>query len=124
MTHWLLDNIDASRTEALKLAQKVLIERELLQQAADIDFSLVQRAAEALEMATLDLILERFEEDEEKTSLVRQAAADAFRLYRILPRKDNPLEEGIRLLKLGSLALLGDMGSDCLLYTSPSPRDY
>lgn len=112
MTHWLLDNIDASRTEALKLAQKVLIERELLQQAADIDFSLVQRAAEALEMATLDLILERFEEDEEKTSLVRQAAADAFRLYRILPRKDNPLEEGIRLLKLGSLALLGDMGSD------------
>ena len=64
MTHWLLDSIDASRTEALKLAQKVLIERELLQQSADIDFSLVQRVAEALEMATLDLILERFEEDE------------------------------------------------------------
>ena len=32
MNHWLLDNIDASRLEALKQAEQVLVYRELLHQ--------------------------------------------------------------------------------------------
>ncbi len=112
MNHWLLDNIDASRIEALKQAEQVLVYRELLNKAIDVDFGLIQRTAEALELATIDLILERFEENEDKSNTLKQSAADAFRLYRILPRSDSPIADGIQLLRMSALALLGDMGAD------------
>ncbi|MBU1056377.1 MAG: DEAD/DEAH box helicase [Proteobacteria bacterium] len=112
MNHWLLDNIGASRLEALKQAERVLIYRELLHHKIDVDFGLIQRTAEALELATLDLILERFEEDEEKSNALKQCAADAFRLYRILPGSDSPIADGILLLRMCALAVLGDMGAD------------
>jgi replicative superfamily II helicase len=112
MNHWLLDNIDASRLEALKKAERVLVYRELLHQAIDVDFGLIQRTAEALELATLDLLLERFEENEDKSNALKQCASDAFRLYRVLPRSDSPIADGIQLLRMSALALLGDMGAD------------
>jgi replicative superfamily II helicase len=112
MNHWLLDNIDASRLDALKQAERVLVYRELLHHAIDVDFGLIQRTAEALELATLDLLLERFEENEDKSNALKQSAADAFRLYRILPRSDSPIADGIQLLRMSALALLGDMGAD------------
>jgi len=112
MNHWLLDSVDASRIEALKQAERILVYRELLRKTTDVDFGLIQRTAEALEMATLDLILERFEEDEEKSNALKQCAADAFRLYRILPGNNNPIADGIQLLRMSALAVLGDMGSD------------
>lgn len=112
MNHWLLDNIDASRLEALKQAEQVLVYREFLHQAIDVDFGLIQRTAEALELATLDLLLERFEENEDKSNTLKQSAADAFRLYRILPRNDSPIVDGIQLLRMSMLAVLGDMGAD------------
>jgi len=112
MNHWLVNSIDASRIEALKQAERVLVYRELLSQTTDVDFELIQRTAEALEVATLDLILERFEEDEEKSKTLKQCAADAFRLYRILPESDSPIVDGIQLLRMTALAVLGDMGSD------------
>jgi len=112
MNHWLLDSVDASRIEALKQAERILVYRELLRKTTDVDFGLIQRTAEALEMATLDLILERFEEDEEKSNALKQCAADAFRLYRILPGNDSPIADGIQLLRMSALAVLGDMGSD------------
>jgi len=112
MNHWLLDSIATSRVKALKQAERVLVYRELLHQTKEVDFGLIQRTAEALEMATLDLILERFEEDEEKSKALKECAADAFRLNRILPRSDNPIVDGIQLLRMSALAVLGDMGSD------------
>jgi len=112
MNHWLLDSIDASRIEALKQAEQVLVYRELLNKATDVDFELIRRTAEALELATIDLLLERFEENENKSNALKQSAADAFRLYRILPRSDSPIADGIHLLRMSALALLGDMGAD------------
>ncbi len=112
MNHWLLDNIDASRIEALKQADRVLIYRELLHHAIDVDFGLIQRTAEALELATLDLLLDRFEENENKSNILKRSAADAFRLYRILPRSGSPIADGIQLLRMSALASLGDMGAD------------
>ncbi|OEU70333.1 MAG: ATP-dependent helicase [Desulfovibrio sp. S3730MH75] len=112
MNHWLLDTIATSRIKALKQAEWVLVYRELMHQTANVDFELIQRTAEALEIATLDMILERFEEDEEKSKALKECAADAFRLNRILPRSDNPIVDGIQLLRMSSLAVLGDMGSD------------
>jgi len=112
MNHWLLDNIDASRLEALKQAEQVLVYRELLHQEIDVDFGLIQRTAEVLELAALDLLLERFEENEEKSNILKKCAADAFRLYRILPRNGIPITDGIQLLRMSALAVLGDMGAD------------
>lgn len=112
MNHWLLNSINASRIEALKQADRVLIYRELLCQTTDVDFGLIERMAEALEMVTLDLLLDRFEENEEKSNILKQSAADAFRLYRILPRSDNQIADGIQLLRMSALASLGDMGAD------------
>jgi len=112
MNHWLLDNIDASRLEALKQAEQVLVYRELLHQEIDVDFGLIQRMAEALELAALDLLLERFEENEDKSNTLKKSAADAFRLYRILPRNNVPITDGIQLLRMSALAVLGDMGAD------------
>ena len=104
--------IASSRIEGLKQAEKALIYDELLNEPAKIDVSRIQATAEALELVVLDLILERFEDDEEKTAVLKQCAADAFKLYRVLPAKDVPIAEGIRLLQMASLAVLGDMGSD------------
>ncbi|MCM2286516.1 MAG: DEAD/DEAH box helicase [Desulfobacula sp.] len=112
MNHWLLDNIGSSRLEALKQAERVLVYRELLHHAIEIDFGMIQRTAEALEIATLDLLLERLQETEDKRNTLKQTAADAFRLYRVLPRNNNPIVDGLQLLRMSALALLGDMGAD------------
>ena len=112
MNHWLLDNIEAFRLEALKQAEQVLVYRELQHQVIDVDFGLIHRTAEVLELAALDLLLERFEENEDKSNTLKKSAADAFRLYRILPRNDIPITDGIQLLRMSALAVLGDMGAD------------
>lgn len=112
MNHWLLDSIYATRIEALKQAERVLVYHELLHQTKGVDFGLIQRTADALEIAALDLILERFEEDGEKSKALKECAADAFRLNRILPRRVDPIGDGIQLLRMSALAVLGDMGSD------------
>ena len=106
MNHWLLDSIDSSRVEALKQAERILVYRELLHQEIDVDFGLIQRTAEALELAALDLILERFEENQEKNKAFTQCAADAFRLYRIIPQDHSAIADGIQLLRMSSMAIL------------------
>jgi replicative superfamily II helicase len=65
-----------------------------------------------LELAALDLILEKFEENEERLSLMRSCAADAFRLYRALPKLSDPIKMAVQLLRMSALAVLGDMGAD------------
>ena len=85
MNHWLLDAIEERRCTAIKAADKVQVYRELLSANADVDTNLIRDVANALELATLDLILERFEENEEKENMLRSAARDSFRLLKILP---------------------------------------
>lgn len=112
MSHWILDSLSERRAEALKIADRIQIYQELLNTHAKSDIELVRDIANALELATFDLILERFEEDDAKLNMMRECAADAFRLYRVLPQPKNPLEEGVLLLRMSALAVLGDKGAD------------
>ncbi len=112
MNHWLLDSIKEKRGAALKASAKEQVYQELLFKAADIDTELIQEVANALELASLDLILERFEEDEKKEKLLRRAAGDGFRLFKILPIPGDGLDHGLLLLRASALAVLGDRGAD------------
>lgn len=112
MSHWILDSIGEQRAAALKIADRIQIYQELLHTRAEADIELVRDMANALELATLDLILERFEEDEAKLKTMRECASDAFRLLRVLPQSENPIEEAVILLRMSALAVLGDKGAD------------
>ncbi|RLA41394.1 MAG: ATP-dependent helicase, partial [Gammaproteobacteria bacterium] len=112
MSHWLLDKINETRQEALKQASRTQIYHELLDAPCGEDADLIRRSAEALELVVLDLVLENTEDDEEKQKDLKLSAADAFRLRRVLPRPNNALDTGMFLLRSGSLAVLGDKGSD------------
>ncbi|MDP8209624.1 MAG: DEAD/DEAH box helicase [Candidatus Stygibacter australis] len=112
MSHWLLDHLGDRRTSALKTAEKIQVYKELLKQRVEVDFSEIEDVANALELATLDLILERFEEDENKLKLMRECASDAFRLLRVLPLPEEPTQASYQLLRMSALAILGDCGVD------------
>ena len=86
--------------------------RELLNASPEVNNELIQRSAEGLEMAVLDLAVEDIADNEEKQNELKLAAADAFRLLRALPRPTDALAAGRFLLRAGALAVLGDKGSD------------
>ena len=112
MSHWLLDKLNDARQQALKQASRAQIYHELLDAPFGEDAELIRRTAEALEMVVLDLVLENIVDDEEKQKELKLSGADAFRLLRALPRPDDFMDAGIFLLRAGTLAVLGDKGSD------------
>jgi replicative superfamily II helicase len=115
MSHWLLDRLNDTRQQALKQANRAQIYHELLDgadAAIDGDTELIHRTAEALQMVVLDLVLEDITDNEEKQKELTLSAADAFRLLRALPRPEDTMDAGMHLLRAGSLAVLGDKGSD------------
>lgn len=121
MTHWLLDSIEDLRIKSLKQAGELLLLKEFDDSQGSFDFNFIERNAKALEMAALDLILNRFEDDDEKLINMRTCSADAFRLYRVLPRKTDPIKDGTQILKMCSLAIMGDMGTDASRYLKEYP---
>ena len=112
MSHWLLDSISEKRASALKTAEKLQVYKELLQQEVPVDGTEIYDIANALELAALDLILERFEDDDTKLKMMRECAADAFKLLRVLPLPEDPIKVSYQLLRMSSLAVLGDRGTD------------
>lgn len=112
MSHWILDSLSERRTTALKIADRIQIYQELLKTRAEADIDIVRDTANALELVALDLILERFEEDDAKLKVMRECASDAFRLFSALPQLENPLENASLLLRMSALAVLGDKGAD------------
>ena len=112
MSHEILDILNESRQQALEQAQCIQVSQELLEFPFDVDYEFIRRTAAFLEIAVLDLISGKFEEDGENQQELRLVAADAFRLLRALPRPNNELEAGIFLLRAGALAVLGDKGVD------------
>ncbi len=121
MSHWLLEILNESRQQALKEAERVQIFRELLNASPEVNNELIQRSAEALEMAVLDLAVEDIADNEEKQNELKRAAADAFRLLRALPRPADALAAGMFLLRAGALAVLGDKGSDASRWMKENP---
>lgn len=115
MSHWLLDTIEDKRRLALREADRIQFYREMGRQSPDFDEEVLRETAVALEIAVLDLEVDRLNdspEQQEQRSLSRQAAEDAFRLLRMLPLPTNPMGAGAHLLRASVLAVLGDRGAD------------
>lgn len=112
MSHWLLDSISEKRAYALEKAERIQLFKELLDQELSVDFTEIDDIANALELAALDLILERFEDDDARLKIMRECAADAFRLLRVLPLHEDPIRGSYQLLRMSLLAVLGDCGTD------------
>ena len=121
MSHWLLDTLSETRQQARKQADHAQIFRELHNASSAVDDELIRQSAEMLEIAVLDLVLEDIADDEEKQKELKRAAADAFRLLRVLPRPKDPLEAGMFLLRAGTLAVLGDKGRDAARWMKEEP---
>src|SRR5436190_376210 len=121
MSHWMLDSLGEARNEALKQASQEQIYQEVLKVHLTTDQALIHRTGEVLEMVVLDLLSEGLTDDEEKTATLKTCAADAFRLFRILPTKDNALECAIFKLRTSALAVLGDRGADGARFLRESP---
>lgn len=121
MSHWLLDKLNETRQQALKQAEGAQVLRELLNATPQVDYELIKRTAEVLELAILDLSLENITDNEEKQNELKTAAADAFRLLRALPQPTETLDAGMFLLRASALAVLGDRGSDAARWMSKNP---
>ena len=121
MSHWLIDKLHETLQQALKQADEVQVYHELLAQPSNVDDALIRRTAEALEMVVLDLVLEDITNDEEKQKELKLTAADAFRLFRALPRPPDMLDAGMLLLRAGTLAVLGDKGADASRWMKENP---
>lgn len=112
MSHWLLDTIADKRRVALREADRLQFYREMSRELPDFDEEVLRESAAVLELAVLDLEVDRLADDPEQRTLSRQAAGDAFRLLRMLPLPANPMEAGTHLLRASVLAVLGDRGAD------------
>lgn len=112
MSHWLLDMMADKRHLALREADRMQFYSEMGREVPDVDEEALRDAAAALEIAVLDLEVDRLADEPERRALSRQAAGDAFRLLRMLPLPTKPMEAGTHLLRASVLAVLGDRGAD------------
>jgi len=112
MNHWLLDTIQTQREDALREADRIQFYREMDQPLQEINEILLRETAAALELAVLDLKIDRLANKPDILELSRKAASDAFRLLRVLPLPDDAVAAGTHLLRASVLAVLGDRGAD------------
>jgi superfamily II DNA/RNA helicase len=73
-------------------------------------------SAEALEIAVLDVL-----NDQDRLEILRGVAADAFELFRVLPRPTDPIEAGKFCLRTGCLAVLADKTRDAVRLFTENP---
>tara|TARA_R110002072_G_C7965380_1_gene534268 strand:- start:215 stop:3361 length:3147 start_codon:yes stop_codon:yes gene_type:complete len=123
MTHWLIESAKNQLENALHEANRIQLCSELLDTPAEADFLKIERAAETYEMAVLDLLSTNSKADEKSDQEYRKYAENAFRLYRVLPTRENNTSEAELRLKLSSLAVIADKGADAsrLLKENPWP---
>src|SRR6266404_2415217 len=121
MTHWLLETLGDTRAEALRQASHAQIHRELFSAPFTDDAAFIHRTGEALEMVVLDLLLEGVADNEANLITLRSCAADAFRLFRVLPPVGSALDRAMFNLRSGTLAVLGEMGADAARLLRESP---
>jgi len=107
MSHWLLDAIDDKRRLMLWEAIRVQF-----QKASVFDAQAMQDVVAALELAVLDMELDRFANDAASLQVMRQASEDAFRLLRVLPLPGDPMEAATQLLRASALSVIGNRGAD------------
>lgn len=112
MNHWLLDAMADKRSLVMREADRVQFYREMSPEAPAFDAQTMQDMAAALELAVLDMELDRFADDAASLGMMRQAAEDAFRLLRVLPLPEAPMDAATQLLRASALAVIGDRGAD------------
>jgi len=112
MNHWLLDAISERRDLALREADRAQFYHEMGGDLPAFDEALLSEMAAALEIAVLDIKVNRLSEEPEPLALSRKAASDAFRLLRMLTLPEEPMAAGTHLLRASVLAVLGDRGAD------------
>lgn len=112
MNHWLLDAMADKRSWALRESDRVQFYREMSPEAPVFDAQAMQDVAAALELAVLDMELDRFADDAASLNVMRRAAEDAFRLWRVLPLPSEPMAAATQLLRASALAVIGDRGAD------------
>ncbi len=112
MSHWLLDAMAEQRRRALHEADRVQFYQEMGRTLSDFDAELLRETAAALEIAVLDLKIDRLADDPEQLEMSRQAAVEGFRLLRVLPHPEEAMAAGAHLLRASVLAVLGDRGAD------------
>src|SRR5258708_36905634 len=106
MTHWLLEALGDAREEALKQASHAQIYSELFGTPFSDDAAVIRRGGEALEMGVLDLIGGTKTDSDAEVQTLRSSAADAFRLFRVLPPVGSALDVSIFKFRTSSLAVL------------------
>jgi len=111
MSHWMLDSLGELRSKALHEAARAQVLSELASLPHEMDYVLIERVAQTMETVVMDLLLNLGDESEQLYTL-RQCAADAYRLYRVLPEKEVMLDEAELRLRRSALAVLGDLGAD------------
>lgn len=124
MSHWLLDAIAEKRTRAVREADRIHFYREMTRDTPAFDTEVIQEVAAALEIAVLDLEVDRLSDDDEQRTLGRETAADTFRLLRVLPMPRDPMEAGAHLLRASVLAVLGDRGADAARWLRALEADH
>lgn len=111
MSHWMLESLGEMRSKALHEAARAQVLTELASLPRELDFVLIERVAQTMETVVMDLLLPP-NADGEHLGTLRQCAADAYRLYRVLPAKNSTLLEAELRLRQCALAVLGDLGAD------------
>lgn len=111
MSHWMLESLGEMRGKALHEAARAQVLSELASSPHEMDYVLIERVAQTMETVVMDLLLNPGIESEQLHTL-RQCAADAYRLYRVLPEKEVMLDEAELRLRRSALAVLGDLGAD------------
>lgn len=111
MIHWMLESLGEMRGNALHEAARAQVLSELASLPHEMDYVLIERVAQTMETVVMDLLLNP-DDESEQLHLLRQCAADAYRLYRVLPEKKVMLDEAELSLRRSALAVLGDLGAD------------
>lgn len=118
MSNIFLKALGEKRGLSLKCAEKIHAHQELLNQSVQEDFLGIEKSATILEVAALDFAPHELTEDSENLKQMRECAADAFKLLKVLllsnklgfPR--TPFNDSYFLLRMACLAVLGDRGVD------------
>lgn len=111
MTHWMIEALGASHVLALKEAERAQVFSEFSSEKTTINIDLIESVAQTLETVVMDMLSDS-RSDEHSLNTLRKCAAQAYKLYRVLPDRSSPLEESERRLHQSALAVLGDLGAD------------
>lgn len=114
MSHWLLKSITEVREQALKQINGTYLFENNFPLSDQKDCKLIQEVAEVLKIAVFDLLMEDIADNKEKQDELKLAANDAFLLSCSLPQPRDPIDAGMFLLYIGSLAIIGDKHNDAL----------